>query len=179
MQTICKVERWECCHPTWLCFNSYLTAKPTQRRWGEFSEPQCHVLLLHLLQLLTKSMGKRLFVIQIWKQRAARQGSTPSLHRNPVQQGQNELHCAKGKNDQGLLATALRLLMCCQPSAGKGSVPRASNFTLWQSNYMEFTCKGGFYLSAGEVQLHCNSFPVYTDSTHERRKNWIIYKLSL
>lgn len=129
--------------------------------------------------IFNQKHGKEAFVIQIWKQRAARQCSTPSLHRAPVQQGQDELLCAKGKSDQGLLATALRLLMCCQASAGKGSVPRASNFTLWQSNYMEFTCKGGFYLSAGEVQLHCNSFPVYTDSTHERRKNWIIYKLSL
>lgn len=140
---------------------------------------RCHILLLHLLHIFTKSMEKRLFVTQTWKQMAARQCSTSS----PLQRycsdimGQSELHlCQRQEWSRpavlAMAAMALRLLTCCQASSGKRSVPRGSNFTLWQSNYMEFTFKGGSYLSAGEVLS--NSFHVYIDFTCERRKNWII-----
>lgn len=89
---------------------------------------------------------------------AARQCSTSSLLQRYCSDttGQTEVHLKvlKARTISAVLATAavaLRLLTCCQASPGKGSVPRGSNFPLWQSNYMQFTYKGGFYLSAGEV----------------------------
>lgn len=97
VHTIFKVERemrallWRphCC----VSIHTHLQS-PFKGDVGHSLSLRCHILLLHLLHILTKSTGKRLFVTQTWKQMAARQCSTSSLLQRYCSDtvGQSELH---------------------------------------------------------------------------------------
>lgn len=162
------------------CFSSYLIAKPIWRGWGASSEPEMPHSAATSPAYLNLKRGEEAFCYSSLEANGSKAEfhfilTTKILFRHHGPEWIVSVLKARTVNAVlAVAAMALRLLTCCEASPGKGSVPRGSNFTLWQSNYMEFTYNGDFYLWAGQVQLQCNSFHICMDSTCERRKNWII-----